>query len=120
LGHRRAEPPFPPRQGERSGGGRPRERTWQLPQPSSSQDRVANTSQGQAPRQEQITSQQAGWLRATPSRVEPFPMTNFKDLPSQYDHAAAQARWYPLWEERRYFHANPQSSRPPFSIVIPP
>ena len=32
---------------------------------------------------------------------------DFKDLPSQYDHAAAQQKWYPFWEERGYFHAEP-------------
>ncbi len=42
------------------------------------------------------------------------------DLPSQYDHAAAQAKWYPLWEERGYFHAETDSDKPPFTIVIPP
>lgn len=48
-----------------------------------------------------------------------------KELPSQYDHAAAQDKWYPFWEERGYFHADPQASqgvdgKPPFTIVIPP
>ncbi len=47
-------------------------------------------------------------------------MTNLKDLPSQYDHAAAQSRWLPVWEERGYFHADPSSEKPAFSIVIPP
>jgi valyl-tRNA synthetase len=45
---------------------------------------------------------------------------DFKTLPSQYDHAAAQARWYPFWESRGYFHAEADDPRPPFSIVIPP
>ncbi len=47
---------------------------------------------------------------------------DFKQLPSQYDHAAAQAHWYPEWERRGYFHANadPADTRPTFSIVIPP
>ncbi len=43
-----------------------------------------------------------------------------KDLPSQYDHAAAQAKWYPYWEERGYFHAEADDPRPPYTIVIPP
>ncbi len=47
-------------------------------------------------------------------------MPDFSDLPAQYDHAAAQARWYPYWEERGYFHADAKSEKPPFSIVIPP
>jgi valyl-tRNA synthetase len=45
---------------------------------------------------------------------------DFKSLPSQYDHAAAQAKWYPEWERRGYFHAEADDPRPPFSIVIPP
>jgi valyl-tRNA synthetase len=44
----------------------------------------------------------------------------FKDLPSQYDHEAAQKRWYPFWESRGYFHAEADDPRPPFTIVIPP
>src|SRR5262245_13440318 len=47
---------------------------------------------------------------------------DFKELPSQYDHAAAQAKWYPFWEQRDYFHAtaDPNDKRPVYSIVIPP
>jgi valyl-tRNA synthetase len=45
---------------------------------------------------------------------------DFKSLPSQYDHEAAQKRWYPFWEERGYFHAEADDPRPPFTIVIPP
>jgi valyl-tRNA synthetase len=48
--------------------------------------------------------------------------SNFSDLPSQYDHAAAQARWYPYWESQGYFHAStdPEDPRETFSMVIPP
>jgi valyl-tRNA synthetase len=45
---------------------------------------------------------------------------DFKDLPSQYDHAAAQKKWYPFWAERGYFHAEANDPRPPYTIVIPP
>ncbi|MEX2092308.1 MAG: valine--tRNA ligase [Pirellulales bacterium] len=45
---------------------------------------------------------------------------DFKSLPSQYDHAAAEARWYPEWERRGYFHADANDPRPPYTIVIPP
>jgi valyl-tRNA synthetase len=45
---------------------------------------------------------------------------DFKSLPSQYDHAAAQTKWYPFWESRGYFHAEADDPRPPFTIVIPP
>ena len=47
-------------------------------------------------------------------------MTSIADLPSQYDHAAAQAKWYPYWEEQGFFHAEADDSRPPFTVVIPP
>ena len=42
------------------------------------------------------------------------------DLPKQYDHAAAQKRWYPFWEKQGYFHSQPRADRKPYSIVIPP
>src|SRR3990172_6085584 len=45
---------------------------------------------------------------------------DFKSLPSQYDHAAAQQKWYPEWERRGYFHAEAGDPREPFVIVIPP
>jgi valyl-tRNA synthetase len=53
-----------------------------------------------------------------PTEIAP----NIKDLPSQYDHAAAQARWYPYWESQGYFHAStdPEDPRETFTIVIPP
>ena len=43
-----------------------------------------------------------------------------RELPKQYDHAAAQARWYPIWESRGYFHSRPDPGKRPYSIVIPP
>src|SRR5262245_13650636 len=45
---------------------------------------------------------------------------DFKELPSQYDHKAAQERWYPFWESKGYFHAEADDPRPPYTIVIPP
>ncbi len=42
------------------------------------------------------------------------------DLPKQYDHAAAQDRWYAHWEEQGYFHSEPDPDREPYTIVIPP
>jgi valyl-tRNA synthetase len=41
------------------------------------------------------------------------------ELPKQYDHAAAESRWYSWWESRGYFHSEPDA-RKPYSIVIPP
>jgi valyl-tRNA synthetase len=43
-----------------------------------------------------------------------------QELPKQYDHSAAQRRWYRFWEERGYFHSEPDPQRKPFTIVIPP
>ena len=48
------------------------------------------------------------------------------ELPSQYDHEGAQRRWYKVWEQRGYFHAEPGATdaagkvKPPYTIVIPP
>ncbi|MEN6459419.1 MAG: valine--tRNA ligase [Thermoguttaceae bacterium] len=42
------------------------------------------------------------------------------ELQKQYDHAAAQERWYPFWEEQGYFHSEPNPARRPYTIVIPP
>ncbi len=42
------------------------------------------------------------------------------ELPKQYDPQDAQRRWYGFWLEKGYFHADPASNKPPFTIVIPP
>ena len=42
------------------------------------------------------------------------------ELPKQYDPQAAQTRWYAFWLEKGYFHADPSSDKPPYTIVIPP
>ena len=42
------------------------------------------------------------------------------DLPKQYDPQDAQRRWYAFWLEKGYFHADPTSPKPPYTIVIPP
>jgi len=52
--------------------------------------------------------------------MTPATVLNVNELPSQYDHAAAQEKWYAFWEERGYFHAEAGDPRPPFAIVIPP
>jgi len=43
-----------------------------------------------------------------------------KELPKQYDQAAAQGRWYRFWEENGYFHSEPRADKKPYTIVIPP
>ncbi len=42
------------------------------------------------------------------------------ELPKQYDPQEAQRRWYAFWLEKGYFHADPSSAKPPYTIVIPP
>ncbi len=47
------------------------------------------------------------------------------ELPKQYDHTAAQERWYKFWEDRGYFNSDPDPGnkrypKGPFTIVIPP
>ena len=46
--------------------------------------------------------------------------TTINDLPKQYDHAAAQKQWYLFWEEKGYFHSEPNPKKKPYTIVIPP
>ena len=41
-------------------------------------------------------------------------------LPKQYDHAAAEGRWYRFWEQKGCFHSEPDPNRQPYTIVIPP
>ncbi len=41
-------------------------------------------------------------------------------LADRYEPGAVEARWYPEWERRGYFRADPASRKRPFSIVIPP
>jgi valyl-tRNA synthetase len=40
-------------------------------------------------------------------------------IPDRYDPASVEARWYPEWESRGYFGADPGGGRP-YAIVIPP
>ncbi|MFW6414258.1 MAG: valine--tRNA ligase [Verrucomicrobiota bacterium] len=42
------------------------------------------------------------------------------EMAKAYEPAAVEKKWYPEWEQRGYFHADPESSKPPYSIVIPP
>src|SRR2546423_317012 len=42
------------------------------------------------------------------------------DLSKAYEPEAVEAKWYRFWLENRLFVANPNSSKPAFSIVIPP
>ncbi|WP_157252564.1 valine--tRNA ligase [Nonomuraea typhae] len=42
------------------------------------------------------------------------------ELPTQYTPAEVETRSYTRWESAGYFHADPGSSREPYSIVLPP
>jgi valyl-tRNA synthetase len=42
------------------------------------------------------------------------------DMSDRYDPAAVEKRWYPLWEERGYFRADPAAKGKPYSISMPP
>ncbi|MCS7338339.1 MAG: valine--tRNA ligase, partial [Verrucomicrobiae bacterium] len=42
------------------------------------------------------------------------------DIPKAYDPKAVEQKWYSFWEAEGYFVANPRSSKPAYSIVIPP
>ncbi|MBW6512392.1 MAG: valine--tRNA ligase [Desulfuromonadaceae bacterium] len=41
-------------------------------------------------------------------------------LPKGYDPRDVERKWYTIWEEQGVFHADENSSRPPYAIVIPP
>jgi len=42
------------------------------------------------------------------------------EIPKAYDPKRVEDKWYAEWLAKRYFTANPNSSTPPYSIVIPP
>jgi len=42
------------------------------------------------------------------------------ELPKNYDPKAVESRLYKRWEEAGYFHEDPDPSRPPFIICMPP
>lgn len=43
-----------------------------------------------------------------------------EELPKAYEAQAIENKCYQLWEKNRFFHADPTSSKPAYSIVIPP
>src|SRR3990172_9847960 len=42
------------------------------------------------------------------------------DIPTRYDPKKCEEKWHKFWEEKGYFHAEPNPSKKPYSIVIPP
>jgi valyl-tRNA synthetase len=45
---------------------------------------------------------------------------NNSEMPKAYEPAVAETKWRPIWEDGGYFHGNPNSDKPAYSIVIPP
>jgi valyl-tRNA synthetase len=45
---------------------------------------------------------------------------NPDDIPSRFDFSESQSRLYEMWQSGGYFHAVPDPSRKPYTIVIPP
>jgi len=41
-------------------------------------------------------------------------------ISDRYEPSAVEQRWYPVWEQRGYFRADPTAPGKPFSVVIPP
>ena len=42
------------------------------------------------------------------------------DIPKQYNPKDTEKKWYKFWEEKGFFHAEPDPKKKPYSIVIPP
>jgi valyl-tRNA synthetase len=42
------------------------------------------------------------------------------EIPKAYEPQSVESKWYRFWLEQKCFVADPHSSRPPYSIVIPP
>jgi valyl-tRNA synthetase len=42
------------------------------------------------------------------------------EIPSKYDPKLTEDKWYQYWLKNRFFHSEPDSSKKPYTIVIPP
>jgi valyl-tRNA synthetase len=42
------------------------------------------------------------------------------ELPKAFDPKAAQQKWLKVWDEKGYFHSEPDEKKKPYTIVIPP
>lgn len=47
-------------------------------------------------------------------------MSDEQVMSKAYEPSEVESKWYRLWEERGYFHADPNSTKVPYTIVIPP
>ncbi|MBR0458050.1 MAG: class I tRNA ligase family protein [Victivallales bacterium] len=43
-----------------------------------------------------------------------------EEMSKAYEPSEVESKWYQAWEERGYFHADPNSEKKPYTIVIPP
>ena len=43
-------------------------------------------------------------------------MAEEHNIPKVYDPASVEKKWYKYWEEHRYFHAEVEADKKPFSI----
>jgi valyl-tRNA synthetase len=50
----------------------------------------------------------------------PLPLIPMSEIPKAYEPQAVEEKWYDFWLKQNCFTANAKSSRPAFSIVIPP
>ena len=39
-----------------------------------------------------------------------------REMPKAYDHSAVENRLYETWEKNGYFHAEPNTGKPPYCI----
>ncbi|MCE5317919.1 MAG: valine--tRNA ligase, partial [Parachlamydia sp.] len=46
--------------------------------------------------------------------------THSEELPKAFEPKNVEAKWYSHWVESGFFRANPNSSKPPYCIVMPP
>jgi len=42
------------------------------------------------------------------------------NIPSKYNPASTEEKWYQYWMEKGFFHSEPDDEREPYTIVIPP
>src|SRR3989338_6255559 len=43
-----------------------------------------------------------------------------QEIPKVYNPSEVEKKWYKIWEENKFFTPTPQTTKPPFTIVIPP
>src|SRR4051812_8947638 len=80
---------------------------------------VEGADSSHAPQVKVAESSELGLLRRASRRLALL-LFGMAELPKTYDPRAVEPKWYQRWLEENDFRADPQSSKPPFSIVIPP